>query len=165
MPSAGAKWLIWGTATDTVIEWYHANEFGQTDVLYNFEIWIKDTTNQITFAYGPLNADISSPTPAYKYGVGIENVDGTAGKSYFYFGGTGTPQGTPPVTGTDLNAINVLASASMTFKAFAALSPMNLPVVANVVSEVSNYDAAQNWAAAYTTVNYKAVVPFILTAP
>ena len=123
---------------------------------------IKDATNQITFAYGPLNADVSDPTPTYDYSVGIENIDGTAGKSYFSYGGVGAPQGTPPVTATDLNVVNIINSASMTFKANVNLSVTDLPVVSNVVSEVSNFNAVENKAAAYTTVKYRTFVPSVL---
>jgi uncharacterized repeat protein (TIGR01451 family) len=149
---AGAKWLIWGTPTQTVFEWQNANAFGNASVLYNFEIWFTDGTNNITFAYGPLNADVTTPSLGFTYEVGMENINGMAGTSYYYFSGAGSPVGTAPVMGTDLNIVNNLSSTTMTFQANVDLQNPILPVVTNLVTEVSDFDAQQNQALAYTTI-------------
>lgn len=149
---AGAKWLIWGTPTQTVFEWQNANAFGNASVLYNFEIWFTDGTNEIAFAYGPLNADVATPSLGFAYEVGMENINGTAGTSYYYFSGAGSPVGTAPVMGTDLNIENNFSSTTMTFQANVDLQNPSLPVVTNMVTEVGNFDAQQNQALAYTTI-------------
>jgi len=151
--NADSNWLIWGTATTTVVEWQNAEAYGSAGAAkYSFEIVFVDGTNQISFAYGALSSDVASPSGAYRYSVGAENLNGTLGSSYYYFDGVHAPTGTAPSNTTDLTVNNVLNSTSMTFIANATLQSPLSPVITNKVNEVSNFNAEANQAVAYSTI-------------
>jgi len=148
-----ARWLVWVSGPSTVIEWRNANLHGQPAKRFNFEIWINNSTNQITFAYGALDADIQSPG-AYSYTVGAENQDGSLGSSFYYYHPvSGAPSGVPPAAGVDLRLTNTLASWPFTFQAYADLPNLDSPVITQMFSVVNNHNAAAVQAAAYTPFN------------
>jgi minor extracellular serine protease Vpr len=109
-PATGI-WLIWGTPEYTVFEWQDAQQYANPSQTYTFQFWIKDGTSELTFAYGDLTGDLAS----FKYTVGMENSNGTAGSSYYYVQ-NGPAEGTPPAVGTDLSVVNNFSTALMTFQ-------------------------------------------------
>jgi hypothetical protein len=160
--NANAKWLVWVTGNYTVIEWQNANLRGNPGALYSFEIWIQNGTNQITFAYGPMNADVSNPT-TYGYTIGAENPDGTAGGSYYYYDAAAqTTAGSPPAQGTDLNLLNDFSFSSMSFAAIA-----NPPDIHNalITQTLTVRDELTGWivqASADTSIYvYQAFLPWV----
>jgi uncharacterized repeat protein (TIGR01451 family) len=162
--AATSHWLVWNTATQTVFEWQNAEAFGTSGAdLYNFEIWFTDGTSNITFAYGPLDDDLVHQNPDYIFDVGAENASGSTGMSYYYFDGINPTIGIPPAQGTDLQVVNAVASATMTFQANVDLTQPKLPVVTNMATEVNNNDAIMNAAVAYTTIQtYTELLPIIM---
>ena len=124
-----------------------------------------DGTNQIYFAYGALSPDVASPSAGFGYTVGAENIDGTAGKSYYYTNGVSAPVGTAPAAGADLQVLNNLSSATMTFQATAALKVPAKPLITSVVSVINNNDAKVQTAAAYTTIEtFSSFWPMVTTS-
>jgi minor extracellular serine protease Vpr len=109
--TATGIWLLWGTPVYTVFEWQDAQQYANPSQTYTFQLWIKDGTSELTFAYGDLSGDLVN----FNYTVGMENSNGTAGSSYYYVKDA-PPEGTPPAVGTDLSVLNNFSTAEMTFQ-------------------------------------------------
>jgi hypothetical protein len=160
--NADAMWLIWVTDTHTVIEWRHANLRGSPTIRYDFEIWIETGTNNITFAYGTLDADISSPT-SFGYSVGAENPDGSAGASYYHYDAvTKAKTGTPPVKDKDLNLVNNFSTSKLTFDATASLPASRDPLISQLFTLLNSGNDWIVQATAYAMINiYPVFAPWV----
>ena len=89
--STGGEWYM-GALSDGVnvydiFEWSNLARFADPSSTASFQIWLARGTNLAWFTYGGLPGDMSDGT------VGVENVDGTVGYTYYY--GEGAVGGVP----------------------------------------------------------------------
>jgi minor extracellular serine protease Vpr len=119
-------WMVWQSGGYTVFDWQNAQS--STDPLkkYSFQVWIKNGTGEITFAYGVLG-DMTTEA----FSVGMENNTGTQGKSYYSSNG-GIPTGTAPVVGTDLAVLNAMTFVPLSFKVKVLSASIFQPSILNV---------------------------------
>jgi hypothetical protein len=76
-----------------VFEWENVPRFDDPATTTTFQIWFLEGTDEVWFSYG----DFSGDTTGYSWTIGAENVDGTAGDTYYYNGA-----GTIPSVNDDL---------------------------------------------------------------
>jgi minor extracellular serine protease Vpr len=78
----GGTWYVAGLSDGvndyTVFEWTNAEQWGDSDTNYTFQIWIMDGTSNIWFTY----ADLTGGVP--HGAIGVESADGMLGHTYFY---------------------------------------------------------------------------------
>ena len=84
-----------------ILEWQGVELFGVPGPTYTMQIWIQLGSSNIWFVYAEIPAVPSSLT------VGVEDIQGVAGSSYF-FNGTGTP----PEVATDLQVSSMPGSTA-----------------------------------------------------
>jgi uncharacterized repeat protein (TIGR01451 family) len=87
----GGIWYV-GDLTDgvndyTVVEWSGAELYDNSAITHTFQVWIQDGTDQIWFTYDHLPA--GSPVGT----VGIEDMTGSDGFTYYYDGAGTLPDG------------------------------------------------------------------------
>jgi uncharacterized repeat protein (TIGR01451 family) len=144
--TATGNWYIGdlsdGTNDYTVFEWEDVSPWAGygVDATFSFQIWIQNGSDNIWFAYGPMNYDGWTAAT-----VGAENEDGTIGDTY-YFNGTGTP----PQEDDDLIvAVVVSDPAVVTYQFQATGAPES--VVLEEVTATSGTDVFRAWDATLIT--------------
>ena len=113
-----------GTYDYYVFEWKEAALKNDPESCFSFQVWIKRGSDEIWFAYGPQTGAVDAAT------VGIENLDGSAGDSY-YFNGTGSA----PINGSSLKVVRNDSQAIFTY---------DLLIDANIGQDVINLVEATN---------------------
>ncbi|MCX6033311.1 MAG: S8 family serine peptidase [Chloroflexi bacterium] len=120
----------WNGVAHTVIEWENAL-IKETNQRVSFQLWIQDGTDNIWFAYpSGFNASVGKNNP--KATVGAENATGTEGVKYYYYGGSGSPQGTVPT-----GAVDVWVGLNPTIKQFTYQATATGPVNSNITNEAT----------------------------
>lgn len=83
-----------GTYDYYVFEWKEAALKSDPETCFSFQVWIKRGSDEIWFTYGPQTGPVETAS------VGIENIDGSAGYSYYFNG-----DGSAPVEGSSLKVV------------------------------------------------------------
>ena len=150
-------WVLWGatdgTDTYTVFDWQDVSPYDGTVASYNVQLWMKDGTNEIWFAYGDLGTLPTGLT------VGMETADGTMGESYYYAANGMPAVGTPPAKGTDLIVVNEMDMETFTFTATVDAPDLNSGVAKTVASVLNNRNASE--AHLVSTLNFDVIKMFI----
>ncbi|HPH98060.1 MAG TPA: S8 family serine peptidase [Anaerolineaceae bacterium] len=156
-----AAWGIWGatdgTDTYTVFDWQDVSPYDGTVASYNVQLWIKDGTNEIWFAYGDLGTLPTGLT------VGMETITGTAGESYYYIA-DGTPAvGTPPAKGTDLVVLNNMDMETFMFQAAVTDPDLNTGLAKTQGEVINNNDASKaHLVSTLTFAVLRTYLPFVI---
>jgi minor extracellular serine protease Vpr len=136
--SAGSD-LLMGVVEDgsdlwTVIEWWNASEYGNTDAVHTFSVWMKHNSNELHFNY----TDIGALTDTVS--VGVEDSRGASAVNH-YFTGTGTAPATNSSRSVEITSFKGTATVSFTVNsaAIAQLQDGSISVPAN---GVENFDAS-----------------------
>ena len=113
-----------GTYDYYVFEWKEAALRSNPETCFSFQVWIKRGSDEIWFTYGPQTGSVDAAT------VGIENLDGSAGDTYYYNG-----TGSAPIEGSNLKVVRNDSQAIFTY---------DLRVDANIGEDVINLVEATN---------------------
>lgn len=146
--TATGLWYIWGDATHTVFEWQGAQSFENPVDTYTFQVWFTNGTNTITIAYGDLSGSLTD----HAFTVGMDNLAGTAGSTYYASDGIGDTIGTTPAVGTDLAVNNTFNTVTFIYKATIINIDLSKPFVYNSVDMKNNLNVDDPVAAARTSV-------------
>ena len=68
-----------------MFEWEDVPRYGDSTTTATFQIWFLEGTDFVWFTYG----DFAGTPANYSWTIGAENIDATAGDTYYY-NGTGT---------------------------------------------------------------------------
>lgn len=135
----------WNGAAHTVIEWENAL-VKETNKRVSFQLWIEDGTDKIWFAYPPgFDASVGKSNP--KATVGAENATGSEGVKYYYYAGSGSPQGAVPT-----GAVDVWIGLNPTVKQLTYQATATGPVNSNILNEATvtvTTTIAKAWANAH----------------
>jgi hypothetical protein len=93
-----------GTYDYYVFEWKEAALKSDPKACFSIQLWIKRGSDDIWFVYGPQTETIYTAT------VGIENLNGSAGFTYFYNGA-----GAVPTNGTSLKVNSEIDQANFSY--------------------------------------------------
>jgi uncharacterized repeat protein (TIGR01451 family) len=98
-----------GVHVYTVLEWENAQLKGDPSSHFTFQVWIRNGSDDIWFTYDTMTGNLDQAT------VGIENVYGNVGASFYYNG-----SGTAPAKGTSLKILTIPDSVTFTYEIEAA---------------------------------------------
>jgi minor extracellular serine protease Vpr len=110
-----------------VIEWKNVELYGDPTSVYTFQVWIAEGPEEfIFFTYNQIIGDTD-------FTIGVENIDGTAGSTY-YFNGTGT---LPPAGSAGVNELLVVSDAPETTLTFMVEPLPTLQIDTFITNEAS----------------------------
>jgi uncharacterized repeat protein (TIGR01451 family) len=162
---AGGDWFLAGvtdgTNDYTVVQWTAVPHFDTPTDLYTFQIWIVDGTDEIYFTYGTLPAGAAT----HNTEIGIENITGTAGATYYNRSNTGSVGTLPNPSSTtpDLAVDTVLDQAAITYQAMVDVTDITADEVVNVVEVAYSNSTVVDRAFARTALVFlKTYLPLLL---
>ena len=118
----------------TVIEWWNASEYGNTDTVHTFSVWMQHNGNELHFNY----TDIGSLPDTVS--VGVEDSRGASAVNH-YFTGTGAAPATNSSRLVEITSFKGTATVRFTVNsaAIAQLQDGSISVPAN---GAENFDAS-----------------------